>query len=68
MKPFGKRITRLREDRGLTPAEAAQRIGVSLATYKRWESGLASRGLDNLIKIACFYSVTTDFILGITHN
>lgn len=67
-KPIGKRITKLREEMGLSPSQAAQLIGMPLQTYKRWESGLAKRGIEKLIGIAIFYSVTTDFLLGINDH
>ena len=68
MEIIGKRITELREGRGLTRARAARGIRMSLAAYARWEKGIAMRGVENLVKIAKFYSVTTDYLVGLAEN
>lgn len=48
----------------LTIAEAADRLGVSSAALSTWESEKKSPTLDNLIGMAEFYGVTTDYLLG----
>jgi transcriptional regulator with XRE-family HTH domain len=63
-----KRIRDLREDRDLNQTEIAAYLHISQATYSRYESG----GLDVpsavLIKLANFYKVSIDYILGQTDN
>lgn len=36
---IGSRVKRAREEAGLTQAQVAQRVGVSVSTYPRWERG-----------------------------
>ena len=44
--------------------EAADKLGVSQPTLSSWESGRKTPTVDNLIKMADLYGVTTDFLLG----
>ncbi|MBQ8495472.1 MAG: helix-turn-helix transcriptional regulator [Clostridia bacterium] len=57
------RIKELREDKDLTQAQMARMLGVSQATYSRYESGRLDIPTDVLIKIARFHRVSTDYIL-----
>lgn len=44
MEPLGKRLRRLRRDRGLSISDIAKIISVSESTYREWEYGRAIRG------------------------
>ncbi len=45
--------------------EAAQYIGVSQPTLSAWEGERKAPSLDNLAKMAAYYNVSTDYLLGI---
>ncbi len=45
--------------------EAAQQIGVSQPTLSAWEGERKAPSLDNLTKMATYYNVSTDYLLGI---
>ena len=57
-------LQKLRKDKGLTQEEAASIFGVKLSTYQKYERDAISPSYDTLIKIADFYGVTTDYLLG----
>ena len=63
-----KRLRDLREDKDLKQVDLADLIGCSQATYSRYESGALGVPSDVLIKLAKYYNVSTDYILGITDN
>lgn len=65
MKEFAKRLKVLRVLHGLTLMELGGEIGVSYANISRWESGKCLPGLEQVVKLAQFYNITTDFLLGI---
>lgn len=44
MDAFGKRITKLRTQRGLTQKAVAEALHVPLSTYKEWEYGRRIQG------------------------
>ena len=39
-------------------------LGISLTAYQKYEHGTAEPNFDNLSKLADFYGVTTDYLLG----
>jgi transcriptional regulator with XRE-family HTH domain len=65
MEIFVQRMKELREARGLSPAQVARGIKVTTQKYLRWERGLAQRGIGMLLKIAVFYNVSADYLVGL---
>ncbi len=65
---FYKRIRDLREDSDKTQIEVAAFLGMKQPQYYRYETGLRDIPSDILIKLADFYGVSTDYILGRTDN
>lgn len=63
-----KRIRDLREDHDLKQIDLAKILQISQAQYSRIESGENEITLDSLIRLAHFYNVSTDYILGITNT
>lgn len=63
-----KRIRDLRVDRDLTQQQLAEHLNISQATYSRYENGNLDVPSSVLIKLADFYSVSIDYILGQTNN
>jgi transcriptional regulator with XRE-family HTH domain len=63
MRPFYKRLRRLREDRRLSMREVAKLINVPETTYREWEYGRAIRG-EPYIKIARALGVSLEELLG----
>jgi transcriptional regulator with XRE-family HTH domain len=65
LKILAKRLKELREERDLTQETLAIELGLrgksSIANY---ESGLRNPDYDTLIKIANYFGVTTDYLLG----
>lgn len=58
------RLKELREAKGWTITEAAEKIGLPKNTYRNYESGERGLHSENLIMFAKFYGVTVDHILG----
>jgi len=58
------RIKQLREKHGLQQKSLALDLGVSQPTICDWESGKKIPSFKNTIKIADFFHVTTDYLLG----
>lgn len=56
-----------REKAGLTQKAAAISLKVSVQSISNWETGTRSPGLDQVLKLAELYGVTTDYLLGRTH-
>lgn len=54
----------LREKRGLSQRDLAKLLGVSSSTIGMWESGKREPNFETLLKIAGFFDVTTDYMMG----
>ncbi len=59
-----EQLQQLRKSKGLTQRETADIFGVKLTTYQKYELDVISPPYDTLIKIADFYGVSTDYLLG----
>ncbi len=63
-----KRIRDLREDADLTQKQVGEAINVPQRTYAYYESGQRMVPPQVLIRLADFYSVSVDYILGRTDS
>lgn len=59
-------IRSLRIDSGYTQKQIAQHLGISQNTYSQYEIGVLNYPLDVVVKLADFYGVSTDYLLGRT--
>ncbi len=58
------RIRELREDHDKKQLELANYLHIKPNTYSDYECGKINSPLDQLIKIADFYGVTLDYLVG----
>lgn len=61
-------IKNLREDRDLRQRELAAVLNVSQNTYSQYENGVIEWTAEKLIRLADYYSVSVDYLLGRTGN
>ena len=59
-------IRSLRIDRGLTQREIAAVLDVSQNTYSQYEIGVLNYPVEAIVKLADFYDVSVDYLLGRT--
>lgn len=62
------RIKDLRKKRGLTQQQIANVLGISQSNYSYWESGKVKIDENSLKKLALYYDVSVDYLLGIKEN
>ena len=63
-----RRIRDLREDRDLTQKQLAKILNCSQQVYSNYELGQRDIPTDILIRLALFYDVSIDYILGISRS
>ena len=63
---IGKRLCDLRKEKGLTQEEFSTLINISRSTYAQYEINRREPDYEILKRIADFYGVTTDYLLGRT--
>lgn len=61
---YQQRLRDLREDHDKTQEQIAKILGTSQTMYARYERGANELPIRHLIKLADYYHVSTDFILG----
>ena len=62
---IGNRIKALRTERRLTQEQLAAVLGVTPQAVSRWEKARSYPDLELLPVIAAYFSVSTDFLLGL---
>ena len=60
------RIKELREDNDKTQQTIASYLCVAQNTYSNYENGKREMPIDLLIRLACYYSVNLEYLLGLT--
>ena len=61
---FPKILSNLRRSRGISQKKAAEELGISPALLSHYENGIRECGLDFLLRISEYYSVSCDYLLG----
>ena len=61
---FAQRLKELRKEKGLTQVEMAEFIGRTEANYQKLEYGTINVPALTLEKLADFFEVSTDYLLG----
>lgn len=57
-------LRQLRSERGLKQKVVAKRIGVTEREYGHYETGYRKPKIETLIKLADFYNVSIDYLVG----
>ena len=65
---FNDRLKMLRAEQGLTQEQAAKAMEIPGRSYQRLEMDGRKTHYDTLIKIADFYHVSVDWLMGRTDN
>ena len=68
MRKFGERLKELREEKELSALSLAKIIQIDDGTIGRWEKSQSDITSDNLIKLAKFFNVSTDYLLGLSDD
>lgn len=61
---FGKTLQHLRTERGIFQKELAAALHLSVGTVSNYEEGISSPDLETLCRIADYFQVSTDYLLG----
>lgn len=62
--PYQRRLRDLREDHDKTQQGIADILGTSQTMYARYERGANELPLRHLLKLADYYGVSADYLLG----
>ena len=65
MLVFCERLKELRESKDLSLRQLASALGVSAIAVSRWETGQRTPSIEQLLKIANFFGVSSDYLIGL---
>lgn len=65
---MNERLRQLRKARGYTQIRVQMETGIEQALLSKYESGERVPPTETLVKLADFYHVSTDYLLGRTDN
>lgn len=65
---FAKRLVKLRENRGITQQTLADDLKITRQSLSLYEKAERTINIDLLVKIAKYFDVSTDYLLGLTDN
>lgn len=66
MSPFGERLKKARERKGLTQAQVMKLTGVSDKSLSRYETGSTAPDPDTILELILLYDVSADYIMGLS--
>jgi len=64
----GERLRELRKVHGLSRRELAEHVQIGEANVQRYEDGKSDAGSEIVVKIARYFGVSTDYLLGLSDN
>jgi len=62
--PFGQRLFSLREEKGLSQQQVAEKLGISQQSYALWERRSVALKPEQLAQLAEIVGTTVDFLVG----
>ena len=60
------RLKELRDEAGLSQGDIAEKFSVAQNTVSSWENGKRDPDTDTVKKIAAFFGVSIDYLLGVS--
>ena len=64
MLTLSENLVKLRKEKHLTQEAIAEKMGIVLRSYRRYESGEREPVASTLVKMANFHRVTLDYLVG----
>jgi len=64
---YGKRIATLRDEKGLCQVKFGELFGITRVTVSHYETEIRTPSMELLIKMAKYFNVTTDYLLGVSN-
>lgn len=65
---YYRRIYELREDNDIKQKTIAEYLGMQPNVYRRYEKGIRAIPVEAVVKLADYYRVSTDYLLGRTDD
>ena len=64
MKIFAERLKELRIEKALSLKQLSKNVGIGIASLSRWENNISDIHGEQLVLLANYFNVSTDYLLG----
>ena len=64
MTKFPQILRELRKDKGFSQTDVAKALGIQYYTLGKWEQGRAQPSIEDLLRLADYYSISIDYLVG----
>jgi Predicted transcriptional regulators len=68
MSIFGDRLKELRANKNVTQKQMAETLGITEQAYQKYEYAMREPNHETTVKLAMYFSVSTDYLLGLSDN
>ncbi|MDR3263226.1 MAG: helix-turn-helix domain-containing protein [Clostridiales bacterium] len=68
MKIFAERLLELRQEAKISQAQLAKAIDVSFSVVCYWETDRSEPTIVNLLKLAKYFDVSADYLIGLSDD
>ena len=65
---LGARLQEIRNKNNTLQKDIAEYLNITVSTYQRYEYGTRNPSLEILIKLAKYFNVSTDYLLGLSDD
>ena len=65
MRKFAERLKQLRAEKNLSTFALSKSVNIGVACISRWENNQCDIKSDQLVLLAQFFNVSTDYLLGL---
>lgn len=65
---FGMRLRELRDAKGLSQTDVAERLDVTRSTISGYENNIITPSVEQLVKLAVLYNVSLDYMMGMENR
>ncbi|MGN1213143.1 MAG: helix-turn-helix domain-containing protein [Christensenellales bacterium] len=66
MSSFGENLKSLRKEKGIGQIELSKALQVSKGIISLWENGQREPSMSSIIKLAKFFDVSADYLIGLS--
>jgi len=66
LTPFAEKLSKLMDERGVSQAQVGEAIGAQRQTVSLYKLGQSKPDIESLAKIARFFGVTSDYLIGLS--
>lgn len=64
MRNYNNKLVQLRQKAGLSQKQVASVLNIARSSYNNYEQGVCEPSIERLIKLADYYNVTLDYLVG----